>query len=72
MLICRKHTFLSSPSLCTAQIVRDYFQTGALPAPHTVCDVDEVPFQAANENTLPQESEALWDSLKYLAHKCRS
>ncbi|KAK6365532.1 hypothetical protein LTS17_011251 [Exophiala oligosperma] len=34
------HCTLAQPSLCTAKLVREYFNTGALPAPGTVCEPD--------------------------------
>ncbi|TGO09418.1 hypothetical protein BTUL_0166g00160 [Botrytis tulipae] len=33
------HLFLSTPSICSARIVRQYFQTGALPEVGTICPV---------------------------------
>ncbi|KAF7858704.1 uncharacterized protein EAF02_011028 [Botrytis sinoallii] len=33
------HLFLSTPSICSARIVRQYFQTGALPEIGTICPV---------------------------------
>ncbi|GKZ30090.1 hypothetical protein AbraIFM66950_007784 [Aspergillus brasiliensis] len=41
------HCTLSGPSLCTAKAVRQYFQTGELPDPGTVCQVEELPFHLA-------------------------
>ena len=38
------HCSISSPSLCTAKIVRKYFKEGVLPEEGTVCGVDELPF----------------------------
>lgn len=38
------HVSHATPSLCTAKIVRDYFQTGTLPAPGTVCQPEMKPF----------------------------
>lgn len=35
-----QHCSLAQPSLCTAKIVREYFNTGTLPPPGTVCEVD--------------------------------
>lgn len=37
------HCSSAAPSLCSAKHIRAYFQTGALPAKGTVCEVDEVP-----------------------------
>ncbi|KAI3007479.1 hypothetical protein CBS147346_3288 [Aspergillus niger] len=41
------HCTLSGPSLCTAKAIRQYFQTGELPDPGTVCQVEELPFHLA-------------------------
>lgn len=41
------HTTGSSPSLCVAKVIREYFQTGSLPAPDTVCSTDLKPFLGA-------------------------
>ena len=38
------HCSISAPSKCTETYVRQYFQTGELPAPGTVCEVDALPF----------------------------
>ncbi|KAE9364696.1 hypothetical protein N431DRAFT_563952 [Stipitochalara longipes BDJ] len=38
------HCSIAAPSLCTAKIVRQYFQTGKLPASNKTCEVDESPF----------------------------
>lgn len=42
-----QHCTLSGPSLCTAKAIRQYFQTGELPDPGTVCQVEELPFRLA-------------------------
>lgn len=39
------HCSPSAPSVCTVRHVREYFQSGALPAEGTVCEVDWLPFQ---------------------------
>ena len=39
------HCTLSMPSLCTAKHIREYFQTGRLPAEGTKCEVDVQPFR---------------------------
>lgn len=44
-----QHCTLSGPSLCTAKAIRQYFQTGELPSPGTVCQVDELPFHLAGQ-----------------------
>ncbi|KAJ8062494.1 hypothetical protein OCU04_009024 [Sclerotinia nivalis] len=38
------HSSLSTPSTCSARIVRQYFQTGALPEVGTICSVYERAF----------------------------
>ncbi|ESK91323.1 alpha beta hydrolase fold family [Moniliophthora roreri MCA 2997] len=38
------HGSTSSPSLCTANVVRAYFVNGTLPKPGTVCPIDGNPF----------------------------
>lgn len=38
------HGSLTSPSICTAKVVREYFQTGGLPEARKVCAVDQKPF----------------------------
>lgn len=38
------HVCISSPSVCTYGHVRNYFQTGDLPAAGTVCQPDQLPF----------------------------
>ncbi|KAJ5658913.1 hypothetical protein N7507_005364 [Penicillium longicatenatum] len=38
------HCSIAAPSECTANLVRLYFQTGELPPPGTICEVDERPF----------------------------
>ncbi|KAJ5929274.1 hypothetical protein N7454_007122 [Penicillium verhagenii] len=38
------HCSVAAPSLCTSQLVRRYFQTGQLPEPGTICEVDKRPF----------------------------
>lgn len=38
------HCSLAAPSNCTQSYVRQYFQTGELPPPDTICDADYEPF----------------------------
>ncbi|KAI5198619.1 hypothetical protein E4T39_06664 [Aureobasidium subglaciale] len=47
------HTSWSSPSLCTAKIIRTYFQTGLLPPPNTVCSPDALPFFTSSPSSTP-------------------
>jgi hypothetical protein len=40
-----KHYPIAAQSFCTAKYVRQYFQTGEMPAENTVCEVDDgLPF----------------------------
>ena len=38
------HCSVSSPSLCTAKHIREYFVNGTLPEDGATCEVDELPF----------------------------
>ncbi|KAF5861315.1 hypothetical protein ETB97_000431 [Aspergillus alliaceus] len=38
------HSTAAAPSLCVSQLIRQYFQTGSLPAPDTVCEPVLRPF----------------------------
>ncbi|KAF4621975.1 hypothetical protein D9613_009061 [Agrocybe pediades] len=38
------HCSISGPSLCTQKYIREYFISGKLPPPGTVCEVDTTPF----------------------------
>ena len=44
------HCTLSSPSVCTAKAIREYFQTGALPEKGSICGVDVRPFWQNDED----------------------
>jgi pimeloyl-ACP methyl ester carboxylesterase len=44
------HCSHSNPSLCTAKVVREYFQTGELPREGTVCEPDFRPFVGCSRN----------------------
>lgn len=35
---------ISSPNLCMARYIRQYFQTGEMPPEGTMCEVNEKPF----------------------------
>ena len=50
------HTSLSTASTCTARYIRNYFQTGVLPAPDAVCEPDVAPFDLEVEGQ--QDSDA--------------
>ncbi|TBU37338.1 alpha/beta-hydrolase [Dichomitus squalens] len=61
------HCSLSSPSLCTARHVREYFVNGTLPKEGTVCDVDELPFIGSihgESQMLTGEDAKLLDALR--------
>ncbi|KAK8047277.1 hypothetical protein PG996_015341 [Apiospora saccharicola] len=44
------HASVAQPSTCTLAKVRDYFTSGALPAPGTACEVDQPAFAPAPGN----------------------
>lgn len=44
ILTLLKHCSYSNPSICTAKIVREYFQTGKLPQVGTTCTPEWRPF----------------------------
>ncbi|KAH8691642.1 TAP-like protein-domain-containing protein [Talaromyces proteolyticus] len=44
------HTTISTPSLCVARLIRNYFQTGQLPAAGTLCPVDIKPLIGVPES----------------------
>ncbi|TBU61585.1 alpha/beta-hydrolase [Dichomitus squalens] len=61
------HCSLSSPSLCTARHVREYFINGTLPEEGAVCGVDELPFIGSVQGdvqTLSSEDAELLDALR--------
>jgi len=64
------HCSGSSPSICTARYVRDYFQTGSVPAPGVVCEVEELPLigKVDPEKILFVEDERLLAAMDELAH----
>lgn len=49
------HCIMSSPSLCMANHLRAYFQTGRLPDSGTVCDDNEKPFLGLTKRAEPEE-----------------
>lgn len=49
------HCSISSPSKCTENYVRQYFQTGELPPEDTVCKPDELPFGGKDGETVLDE-----------------
>ncbi|EJD44705.1 hypothetical protein AURDEDRAFT_166193 [Auricularia subglabra TFB-10046 SS5] len=52
------HCSIAAPSLCTIKVVRAYFQEGTLPAPGTVCDVDQDVFPVDGGNRVKALKEA--------------
>ncbi|WPG98333.1 Hypothetical protein R9X50_00112200 [Acrodontium crateriforme] len=53
------HCSTSSFSKCTTTYIRDYFQTGRLPPPNTICKVDEFPFGPSQDETEIMDLEIL-------------
>lgn len=53
------HCSISAPSKCTENYVRRYFQTGELPAPNTVCEVDAYPFGPGPDESAVLDEEAV-------------
>ena len=45
------HCSISAYSNCTVGYIRQYFQTGELPPPDTVCKADEIPFGPGPKDT---------------------
>ncbi|KAK5800736.1 hypothetical protein VI817_002948 [Penicillium citrinum] len=46
------HTTIAAPSLCVSKTIRNYFQTGALPAAGTLCEADLKPLVGAPSGSL--------------------
>ncbi|KAF7920350.1 uncharacterized protein EAE98_009043 [Botrytis deweyae] len=68
------HLFLSTPSICSARIVRQYFQTGALPESGTVCPVYDRAFGLSGEGrstTMKYSDEILLKALRAIATSMR-
>ncbi|KAG0125369.1 TAP-like protein-domain-containing protein [Tuber indicum] len=63
------HCSISAPSLCTAQHIRRYFETGEVPATGTVCEADMKPFIGAGDifKTMSAEDAELLKALEKLA-----
>ena len=64
------HASLSVPSVCTADLVRAYFEEGALPAEGTVCEPDELPFvgrRVGAAGAREEGDERLLDALRGLS-----
>ncbi|KAF4622312.1 hypothetical protein D9613_009057 [Agrocybe pediades] len=60
------HCSISGPSLCTMIHIREYFTSGKLPPPGTVCEVDSTPFSrppgAPRANKASSEAQKVFDS----------
>lgn len=64
------HTSHATPSLCTAKVVREYFQTGTLPVPGTVCQPERKPFLGCVRDGgchFEDDDARLWEALVELA-----
>ena len=63
------HCTLSVPSVCTAKVVRTYFEEGTLPVEGTVCEPDELPFvgRVAGVEARSEEDERLLDAARGLS-----
>ncbi|KAI0746091.1 alpha/beta-hydrolase [Earliella scabrosa] len=63
------HCSMSSPSLCTAKQVREYFVNGTLPKEGATCEVDELPFVGRTQNVraLSTADQELLEALRNIA-----
>lgn len=64
------HCSHATPSLCTAKAVREYFQTGKLPEPGTLCQPVEKPFLGCTQHGgcfFEGDDAQLWEALVELA-----
>jgi hypothetical protein len=61
------HCTISSPSLCTAKHLREYFVNGTLPAEGTVCKSDVLPFEGPVAYALSAEDQELFEALEHLS-----
>lgn len=64
------HCSHATPSLCTAKMVREYFQTGKLPNPGTVCYPEKKPFLGCVREGgchFDEDDARLWEALDELA-----
>lgn len=52
-----QHTSLASPSTCTAQHIRAYFQDGVVPLPGTECLPDSLPFNLPSAKSVDYGNE---------------
>jgi hypothetical protein len=66
------HCSISSPSVFTANVVREYFQHLRLPKEGTICGVDRNPFEETSMASimwLEGEDAKLWDVVKIFGSK---
>ncbi|CAN8095482.1 unnamed protein product [Discula destructiva] len=64
------HTSHGTPSLCIAKVIREYFQSGTLPAPGTVCQPEKKPFLGCVRDggcDFEGHDARLWEALVELA-----
>ena len=63
------HCSVSAPSVCTAKVVRAYFEEGTLPEEGTVSEPDELPFvgRVSDVQARSDEDERLLEALRGLA-----
>ena len=63
------HCSVSAPSVCTARVVRAYFEEGTLPEEGTVCEPDELPFvgRVSSVQARSEEDERLLEALRGLS-----
>lgn len=66
------HCSISSPSFCTARVLRRYFQTGRLPDHGQVCAPDRRPLDGFSEEVEPripdgEVDEPVWRAMVQLA-----
>jgi hypothetical protein len=54
-LIPTQHTTIAAPSLCVAKAIRNYFQTGELPAVGTLCEADLKPLVGSHQQVKAQD-----------------
>jgi hypothetical protein len=62
-----QHTTIAAPSVCVAKSIRNYFQTGDLPAAGLLCEADLKPLVGAPHKAATQDMNAadnkLFDAL---------
>lgn len=65
-----KHCSQSSPSLCTAKNIRNYFQTGQLPDPGTICEPDVRPLIGSDDTKIhswTEEDKEVMEAMRRVA-----